>query len=383
MNYRLLGRSGLQVSEIGLGCEHLETLPYETICSVFDAAFEGGINIADVFMSEPQVRSDIGRVLKGRRQRMILQGHFGAVWKNGQYGRSRDLADNKRFFEDLLRRLDTDYIDIGMLHCIDTDEEFDAVFDHGIVDYALSLKKQGALRTLGISTHDAAIGLRAVESGVIDVVLFSINPAYDLLPEGLGSTEPLFDEKTYQQPLFGVHPRRDEFYRACENANIGITVMKSLAAGSLLDASRSPFGLALTPAQCIHYAMTRPAVGSVLVGVRSAAELRQALEYETASDEEKDYSVLLASTPQFSLKGKCMYCNHCLPCPARLNIAQINKLFDLAQAAGGSSATVNAHYDSLAHHASECLACRACEARCPFGVPISSRMAQAAQVFGK
>lgn len=386
MTYQTLGRSGLQVSPVGLGCEHLEGQDYAAVKAVIDAALEQGVNILDVFMSQPQIRSDIGRALAGRRQQVLLQGHLGAVWHNGQYGRSRELAETQRFFEDLLTRLQTDYIDIGMLHCVDTDREFDQIFSGGVADYAQKLKQQGTIRTLGISTHDPAIGLRAVETGLIDVILFSVNPAYDLLPDGLGSTAPLFDQATYQQPLVGMHPTRAKFYQACQQENIGITVMKSLAAGALLDAKRSPFGMALTPIQCIHYALDRPAVASVLAGARTPEEIRESCRYEQATPEEKDYSQLLAATPQFSLKGKCMYCNHCLPCPAQIDVAQVHKLLDLAESQTGGSAippTVQAHYDALEHHGGDCIGCHACESRCPFGVSIAANMARAAQVFGK
>lgn len=383
MRYNKLGNTGVNVSEIGLGCEHLEGKSAKIIRETFDTAFDLGINIADVFMSEPNVRTDIGAALAGRRDKMILQGHFGAVWQNNQYGRSRDLAVNREFFEDLLTRLNTDYIDIGMLHCIDTDAEFDAVFSGGVADYAQKCKQSGKIRALGISTHDAAIGMRALESGIFDVILFSINPAYDLLPEGLGSTAPLFDAQTYKQPLLGVSPTRDKFYRACESSGVAITVMKALAAGSLLTRERSPFGMALSVNQCLHYALTRPAVSSVMVGVQGAEELAAACSFETATQAQKDFSELLASTPQFSLKGHCMYCNHCLPCPAHINVAQVNKLLDLATAGDKIPASLREHYDALSVHASACISCRACEPRCPFGVQISERMTHAAQIFGK
>lgn len=45
-------------------------------------------------------------------------------------------------------------------------------------------------------------------------------------------------------------------------------------------------------------------------------------------------------------------------------------------------ATIQSHYQLLAHTASECIGCHACEARCPFGVPIAQRMEQAAKLFG-
>lgn len=383
MIYNKLGKTNLSVSEIGLGCEYLEGKTAKEIMATFDAAIDRGVNLADVFMSEPNVRHDIGVALQGRRDKMVIQGHFGAVWQNNQYGRARDLATNQLFFEDLLHRLQTDYIDIGMLHCVDTDAEFDLIFDGDIATYAQKCKQSGKIRALGISTHDPAIGLRALQTGIIDVILFSINPAYDLLPDGLGGTNPLFDAQTYKQPLLGVHPIRDKFYRECEAQNVAITVMKALAAGSLLDRARSPFGIPLSVNQCLHYALTRPAVASVLIGAQSPAEIIDACNYEASSAAQKDYSEILASTPQFSLKGRCMYCNHCLPCPKNINVAQVSKLLDLAQSSEKIPPTVVQHYEMLANHASDCIACHACEPRCPFGVKICSNMQKAAELFGK
>ncbi len=90
MIYRPLGASGLAVSEVGLGCEHLQDKPLAVIQSVLDEAFEQGINILDLFMSQPQVRMDIGQALHGRRERMQIQGHIGAGWVDGQYCRVRE-----------------------------------------------------------------------------------------------------------------------------------------------------------------------------------------------------------------------------------------------------------------------------------------------------
>ena len=158
--------------------------------------------------------------------------------------------------------------------------------------------------------------------------------------------------------------------------------MKALAAGVLLNAETSPFGVALTPAQCIHYALTRPAVASVLPGCSTPAEVRRSVAYEEASEQERDYSVVLSQMPKYSMRGKCMYCNHCLPCPAHIDIAQVNKYLDLAQAGAQAPDTVRAHYGALEQHASDCIRCGSCERNCPFDVPVRSRMQTAQELFG-
>ena len=377
MNYRTLGRSGLKVSEVGLGCEHLQGLPYEQVKSVIDAALAGGVNVMDVFMSEPEVRTNIGKALSGRREQVVLQGHIGAAWLNGQYKRTRDLAHCKTFFEDFLTRLQTDYVDIGMIHFVDSEEDYKSVFESDVIEYAKQLKAEGKIKALGMSSHNPSIAERAVRTGLIDVLMFSINPVYDLMPENVVIDELTNMDSYARREWNGIHPDREQLYKTCEAMGTGITVMKSLAAGNLLKAETSPFGVALTPVQCIHYVLTRPAVGC-----KTAEEMQTALSYETASPEERDYSEILSHTPKYSLKGKCMYCNHCLPCPKKIDVAQVNKYLDLTEVEGEATATVKEHYAALSAHASDCIACGSCEKNCPFSVQIIERMKKAKEVFG-
>lgn len=382
MNYRTLGRSGLKVSEVGLGCEHLQGLPYEQVKSVIDAALAGGVNVMDVFMSEPEVRTNIGKALSGRREQVVLQGHIGAAWLNGQYKRTRDLAHCKTFFEDFLTRLQTDYVDIGMIHFVDSEEDYKSVFESDVIEYAKQLKEEGKIKALGMSSHNPSIAERAVRTGLIDVLMFSINPVYDLMPENVVIDELTNMDSYARREWNGIHPDREQLYKTCEAMGTGITVMKSLAAGNLLKAETSPFGVALTPVQCIHYVLTRPAVASAMVGCKTAEEMQMALSYETASPEERDYSEILSRTPKYSLKGKCMYCNHCLPCPKKIDVAQVNKYLDLTEVEGEATATVKEHYAALSAHASDCIACGSCEKNCPFSVQIIERMKKAKEVFG-
>lgn len=383
MKYRTLGRTGFQVSEIGLGGEYLEGKPLKQVCNTVDAAMDAGINLLDCFMSNPDIRSDLGTALKGKRDKMYIQGHFRSIWKNGQYGRTMDVKVVQAFFEDLLRRMQTDYIDLGMIHMIDNAQEYEEIFSGPILEYALGLKQKGLIRALGVSCHNPVQALRAAKTGLIDLMLFSVNPAYDVLNENAERPRKLnnrfFDS---MQELGGINPVREELYRYCEMHGVGITVMKSLAAGALLSDKTSPFGRAMTVQQCMHYALSRPGVASVLVGMQSPEQVADCLRYETMTPEELDYSFLFAAEPKFSMQGRCMYCNHCLPCAKHINIAQLSKYLDMALL-DGVTPTLQGHYDALEHHAGECIGCGRCETQCPFNVPIIQRMKQAAELFGK
>ena len=154
--------------------------------------------------------------------------------------------------------------------------------------------------------------------------------------------------------------------------------MKPFAGGQLLNAGISPFGQALTPYQCLQYALDRPAVLTVLPGVRGMDDLKDALGFLSASEEERDYAVISQFAPA-GAQGRCVYCNHCMPCPTSLNIGLINKYYDLA-CTGDKLA--EQHYADLHLHAGDCLHCGHCERRCPFHVKQMERMDEIAAHFG-
>jgi uncharacterized protein len=384
MKYRKLGKTGLLVSEVGFGGEHLERMEYEKIKPVIDAVLDAGINIIDVFMPEPNVRTNIGKALASRREKVFIQGHIGVGWINGQYAHTRELENCKFFFNDLMARLQTNYIDIGVFHFVDTAADFEKMFHTDILKYAQELKAKGTIKVIGMSSHNPAIALKAVKSGLIDVLMFSLNPAFDLLPADAGLEKMFNMKETFQNgQLQGIDPVRRKLYETCETMGTGITVMKGLGAGALLSEKSSPFGVALTPLQCIHYALTRPGVSSFMLGARTPEEVQIAARYSEATDEEKDYSMVLANVPRFSLAGKCMYCNHCLPCPAEIDIAQVNKYLDLASTSETVPDSIRHHYSAMGHTAADCLECGSCENACPFSVPVMERMKKAAAIFGK
>ena len=379
MNCRTLGKTGLQVSEIGFGGEWLERHPFEESVELLRYAASKGINIVDCWMADPKSRDVIGEAMTGCREHWIVQGHIGSTWQDGQYVRTRELSQVVPAFEDLLRRLRTDYIDLGMIHYVDEQAEWERCMGTAYIDYVKELHAKGVIRHVGISTHNPRIAVQAAESGFIEMILFSINPAFDMHP----ATEDLdlmFGE--YDAALCGIDEERAALYRLCEERNVGITVMKGFFGGRLFDEKRSPFGVAFTPVQCLHYALTRPGVCSVLCGYDTTEQIDAALAYETASDEEKDYASVLASAPLHAYHGQCTYCGHCKPCPMDVDIAMVNKLYDLAVQQPSVPESVRAHYEALPVTAESCIGCQSCESRCPFGVEIAARMEKTAALFG-
>ena len=305
MEYRPLGATGLKTSVIGFGAEWIEGMDGDGVRALVDRCVGAGVNIVDCWMSDPAVRSALGAALEPTRERWIIQGHIGSTWQDGQYVRTRDLAQVRPAFEDLLARLRTDHVELGMIHFVDDSAEFRAIMagEHGFIDYVRELKAAGKVGHVGLSTHNPEVAQLAAECGEVEVILFSVNPAFDLMPAS-DDLDTLFGDYS-DVTGDGIEPVRARLYATCEQRGVAITVMKGYAGGRLLSAETSPFGVALTPAQCLHYALTRPAVASVLAGYKSVAQLEEALAYCEASAEERDYASVLAGAPQHAWYGQC------------------------------------------------------------------------------
>ncbi len=381
MVYRKLGNTGIEVSEIGMGCEGFEDKTDGQVKEFIDIMEKEGVNCIDLYSPNPKMRSALGKALQGRRDKFVLQAHICTIWKDGQYKRTRDMEEIKESFRDQLERLRTDYVDIGMIHYVDSVSEWEQIACGPIMEYALELKEKGKIRCIGMSSHNPQAAMAAVKGGNIDVIMFSINPCYDLLPAS-EDVEELWNERNYEHTLLNMDPERQKLYEECQRRGIGITVMKAFGGGDLLNKELSPAGKELNVFQCLNYALTRPAAASVMAGARTLEDLKKSIAYEYAKEEERDYAPALATFPKISWRGHCMYCGHCAPCPKGIDVAMVTKLLNLSVAQGEVPETVREHYAVLEHTAKECVACKACEKRCPFEVKVVKNMKKAAEIFG-
>ena len=363
MEYRKLPHGSERISVIGLGTSVVGEHSVQNVVETVTFALDSGVNYIDLAGGHAAIFPGIGEALAGRRKDAYVQLHFGADYTSGEYGWNPTLDGVKKSVAWQLEQLKTDYIDFGFMHCLDEIGDLEDYERNGILHYLLDLKAQGVVRHIGLSTHAPKLANRVLDMGILDMMMFSINPMYDY---GHGEFS------------IGSASERYSLYTRCEKEGVGISVMKPFNAGQLLDAKKSPFGQALTPAQCIQYALDRPGARCVLPGVRGLADLEEALAFLAASPAERDWTEAASLAPANSAPA-CVYCNHCAPSPAGLDVGLINKYYDLSRA---GDALARDHYAHLARHASDCVGCGHCDGRCPFRVPQSQRMREIAAYFG-
>lgn len=364
MEYKTNRRTGDSISIIGIGTSSLPSAGEEEGVKTLQLAYEEGVNYFDLATAESSCFPIFRKALSEVRDKVHYQLHFGAVYSEGRsYSWTTSAQETRRSVEWQLSQLGTDYIDYGFIHCLDEVKDWDRYKGNGTLAYLQSLKADGIVRHIGLSTHTPSVAKRILDTGLVDMLMFSINAGYD-----------------YNHGEFanGSASERMALYRRCEADGIGISVMKTFSGGQLLNEKTSPFGKALTEYQCIAYALDKPGVLTVLPGVRNRKDLKRILGFLSASAEEKDYSVISSFTPR-EFMGNCVYCNHCQPCPKGLDVGLINKYYDLAKA---RDALAKDHYANLEKKASECIKCGHCNRRCPFHVDQISRMQQISAYFG-
>lgn len=365
MQYRKLPIDGTEISVIGLGASCWHHTEAEEIEKTIYMAIEHGINYFDTVVTNECELSAMAHVIAENRKSVYLQQHFGAMYQNnGKYGWTRDLSIIKDTFCKQLEMLKTDYTDFGFVHCIDEKEDFVHIMRNGLWDYMKELKQEGKIRHLGCSTHNPDMLRRFIDTNLIDMAMFSINAAYD------------YEIGRFEHAIGDLQNRR-KLYEECEEAGIGLSVMKAFGGGQLLDTKRSPFGKALTRNQCLQYALDRPSVLTVLPGITSRKTLAEILEFFSAEESDKDYSIINEMHLKTDI-ARCVYCNHCQPCPMGIDIGMINKYYDLAVA--GDDLAVG-HYKKQEIKAEACSSCGHCEEQCPFHVKQVQRMHEIAAYF--
>ncbi len=364
MDYRINRRTGDKISVLGLGASSVAQGGQSEGVETLRLAFDRGVNYFDLAAGEAAGFPLYGEALADVRSQVLYQMHFGADYTSGKYGWTTKLSDVQRSVEWQLQQARTDYIDYGFIHCLDELSDWEQYVGNGVLDYLQDMKRQGVVKHVGLSSHTPELVNKALDTGMVDMVMFSINPAYD------------FQQGEYAN---GTTDARSALYRRCEAEGVGISVMKAFAGGQLLDAKRSPFRQALTEYQCLQYALDKPGVLTVLPGVRGKADLERLLGFLDAPEAERDYSAINAFMPA-DAEGKCVYCSHCQPCPAGLDVALINKYYDLARVGDTLAA---GHYRKLEKKASDCVGCGHCDGRCPFHVDQSGRMREIAGYFGE
>lgn len=233
------------LDRLGIGMANIHNVSDEELEHIVRRAIVNGVNVFDLCAGGRNVFAPVGRAVSKVRNKVFLTAHFGAGFDElGEYEWIRDPAVIRREFRNQLKLLETDYIDIGLLHCVDDEYDWLELRDGGVLAYMRRLKKNGTLRSLGFSTHTPALAMKMLESGEFDVVMLNISDEYD---DGM----------------------RDVLLRKCFSENIAV-----FATGIMAEMKTDPN---ICIDGCIRKAIKRPGVKVAFAGVRTIVDLDKLL----------------------------------------------------------------------------------------------------------
>lgn len=241
MQKRCLGNTGIEVSVMGLGTVKFGrnqnvkypndfALPSDTaVVSILETAASLGINLVDTAPAYGTSEERLGKALQGLREHWVIMTKVGEEFTAGVSSFTFDATSVQRSIERSLRRLQTDYLDIVLVHSDGNDTQ---ILDQDDVFLTLQQCKQaGKIRAYGMSSKTVAGGLRSVQEA--DCAMVTLHPAYDA------------DRKVIQ---------------AAHELGKGIFIKKAFASGHFVRCSQNPVRDSL---QCVF---SEPGVTSVIIG---------------------------------------------------------------------------------------------------------------------
>lgn len=333
MKYITLGKTGLQISRVGLGGIPIQKSNAQEVKGLIRALAEKGVNYIDTARGYTVSEQLLGEALEGIRDKFIL----------ATKSMSRTKEAMEKDIQISLDNLKTDHIELYQVHNPGMADLEKVTAPGGALEALMEAKEKGKIGHIGLTAHSLEVFERALELEWVETIMFPYN-----IVESQGT----------------------ELMAKCREKNIGFIDMKPLAGGAIEDASLA-----------IRYICANPDVTVVIPGMYSVAEVEQnlaAAEDESPLTEEEQRKILEVREKLGT--NFCRRCNYCQPCTAGISISSVFlfagylQRYDLGEWGYG-------RYQTLSAKADECVECGVCEERCPYNLPIREMLKQCAKDF--
>ena len=335
MEYRVLGKTGLEISRLGFGGIPIQKIDAEGTRVLVGELVDKGVNFIDTARGYTVSEEYLGYALEGVRDKFVLATKSMARTKEAM---ASDIDVS-------LRNLRTNYIDLYQIHNPSAADLDTVMADGGALEALFESRAAGKIGHIGITLHSVELFRRAIELDWVETVMFPYNL---------------------------VETQGEELIAECERKNIGFICMKPLAGGAIEDARLA-----------MRFILNNPAVTVVIPGMAEISEIREnaSVSSDTSALSEEEIENIGKIRAELGTNF-CRRCNYCAPCTAGINISAVF-LFEGYYSRYDLKDWAAARYSSLAKTASDCIGCGACESRCPYNLPIREMLKRAAEVMGK
>ena len=334
MRYTTLGKTGMRISTIGFGGIPIQKVDVPTVRALMERLAAEGVNYIDTARGYTVSEAYLGEALEGLRDRFVIATKSMARTKEAM---ASDI-------ETSLRNLRTDVIDLYQVHNPSLADLEKVVAPGGALEALLEAKAAGKIRHLGVTAHMATVFERALSMDWVETIMFPYNI---------------------------VETQGEALMRRAAEQGVGFICMKPLAGGALEDATLA-----------LRFIAQNPDVSVVIPGMYALEEIGQniAAASDTApltqAELEKIETIRRELGTQF-----CRRCNYCQPCTAGIGISGIFVLEGYLRRYGLGD-WAKQRYAAMAKKAGDCVGCGACEARCPYQLPIREMLARCKAEFG-
>lgn len=335
MNYKTLGKTGLTVSEVGIGGIPIQRADVAAAKALLGAAADAGVNFLDSARAYSVSESYLGEALEGIRDRFVIATKSGAKTKE----------DMARDVDISLQNFHTDHIELYQFHNPNAAGLQQIMAPGGALEALLEAKEAGKIGHIGITLHSKELFEKALELSWVETIMF---------------------------PYSIVETQAQELIAKCREKNIGFICMKPMAGGALDDAQLA-----------MRFLAQNENIGIVIPGMASVCELEQNVAaYADKSPLTEEENRRIDAVRQELGSSFCRRCNYCAPCSAGISIYSVF-LFEGYLTRYNLVDWATGRYNAMEKHASDCIGCGVCEPRCPYGLPIRDMMQRAVKLFGK
>ena len=366
MEHRKLEKLGIAPSLLGFGCMRFPLTEEGNINEaeaekMLDTAIAAGVNYIDTAYPYHNGDSEpfVGRVLKKYARSSFYLATKLPVWQ------IKTLDDAKRIFQEQLNRLDVDYVDFYLLHCLDK-EKWQTVLDLGIIPYIEGLQKEGKIHYFGFSFHDDFETFKTIaEYRSWDFCQIQYNYVDTDIQAG------------------------DKGYELTEELGIPLVIMEPIKGGSLATLPEDvtlPFREfhpdASISSWALRWVASKPNVKVVLSGMSTQEQVEDNLKtfsnFQPLSLKEKEIVANVAAAIKARTKNGCTGCAYCMPCPCGVNIPQNFRIWNDLSMYRNIDRIKQMYFKELEEGAmaNQCQECGQCEEVCPQSLSIRENLKQ-------
>lgn len=374
MQYRTFNQTNEPVSLLGFGTMRLPQQKNGTIdeaeaIKMIRTAIDHGVNYVDTAYMYHDGQSEVvtGKALKdGYREKVLLADKMPAWF-------AKEEADLENIFNEQLRRLDEQVIDMYLVHNIDK-EIWKKVKEYNVLSFLEKKREEGKIKHIGFSFHD-------------DYEFFK--EIVDAYPWEFCQIQLNYMDQDFQAGIKGLD------YAASKG--LQLIIMEPLKGGKLTDILPESVekywaeaDIKRTPAEwALRWVADFPEVLTILSGMSTMDQLKENMQILSHalphSLTEKDHQIINKVSTEYNklIKYSCTGCRYCMPCPKKIEIPAIINFYNEWFLYNGND-KIKADFKTWIppkRRPSACVSCNACQSHCPQSLPVSTIMSKASEIF--